>query len=341
MNDYERETKRAAGKRRASGLNTVLIVLIVLFGGLALGLGAALLYLNGRDSAPQDAAPAQIQTPAETGEESGTQRGETEEEARENGTVAGQEPSAPEGNGLEAPAAEPGTPEEPTAEELKSAYAAYLRLLEQEQMAIDAYYWQRGYYGWGDRSPENQARPVVLADFYGDGIPELLYLTEEQPDMIAGLRILTWERGQLRSLCSQSFDYMVAGGVRYYFFQLKESKELWVHISSGDESWTWSYSRFEESADGGLERQVLLRKDREPDYSGKDYAVIETFSQDGREVSAQAYEDALGALEGDTATILMLSAGCGDFAEAFAAREGCPAMTCEEAVAWLRLQLAG
>lgn len=332
MNDYEREAYRAAGESRVSKIKTLLIVLIVLLGGLVLGLSGALLYLHLRES-PSAQNDAALQLQAETPAEAAGESGEPGLEA------APQEPVPQDFDAAGTPTAETGIPEEASEEELRSAYEAYLELLERERPSIDRYYWQRGYYGWGELNQENLARPVVFADLNGDGIPELLYLTEEQPDMVAGLRIVTWEKGELRTLFSESWDYLVAGGVRYYFFQLKDSKELWVHRSSGDEFWTWSYGRFEETGDRTLERRVLLRKDREVEYSGSEYKELYKYAVDGQEATEQAYADALRDLEGKTETVLMFSSGCGDFAEGFAAREGCPAMTCEEAIAWLRLQL--
>ncbi len=331
MNDYERETYgAAAGKSRSSKTNTVLIVLIVLFGGLALGLSTALLYLHIKESPPaRNEASEQVGTETPALNTAGEQELETTQ----------QQPVMQDTDAAGTPTAGSEAPAEASEEELRSAYAAYLELLEREQPSIDRYYWQRGYFGWGDLNRENQARPVVFADLNGDGIPELLYLTEEQPDIVAGLRIVTWEEDGLRTLFSESWDYLVAGGVHYYLFQLKDSKALWAHLSSGDEFWTWSYGRFEETGDRTLERRVLLRKDREVEYSGSEYKELYKYAVDGQEATEQAYADALRDLEGKTETVLMLSSGCGDFAEGFAAREGCPAMTCEEAIAWLRLQL--
>lgn len=334
MNDYERETYgAAAGKSRSSKTNIVLIVLIVLFGGLALGLSTALLYLHIKES-PTARNEASEQVGTETPALNTAGAGEQELETTQ------QQPVMQDTDAAGMPTAGSEAPAEASEEELRSAYAAYLELLEREQPSIDRYYWQRGYYGWGDLNRENQARPVVFADLNGDGIPELLYLTEEQPDIVAGLRIVTWEEGGLRTLFSESWDYAVAGGVRYYFFQMKDSKALWAHLSYGDESWTWSYSRFEETADRTLKRHVLLREDQDVEYSGSKYKTVYKYVRDEQEVTEQVYADALRDLEGKTETVLMLSSGCGDFAEDFTAREGCPAMTCEEAIAWLRLQLA-
>ena len=103
--------------------------------------------------------------------------------------------------GESSPAAEPAAaaPEKPARED----WEAYLALLLQQREQINAYSWQKGYYGYGTQTEEQIARPVVFSDVYGDETPELIYVSLD-PSIPGGvctkLNIVTSENGRVRTL---------------------------------------------------------------------------------------------------------------------------------------------
>ena len=79
------------------------------------------------------------------------------------------ESTVPEETPTESPVATP-TPE--PAPDYSAAYAAYLNVLQENQRYINAYDWQKADLDVTEAS----LKPVALADVYGDGTPELLYM---------------------------------------------------------------------------------------------------------------------------------------------------------------------
>lgn len=220
------------------------------------------------------------------------------------------------------------------------AYQAYLALLEQERNDILRYTWQHGYYGYGVQTDEQVPRPVVFCDIRGDGVPEMLYVKGYQTEWDTTLNIVAWENGQLRTLFSDVWDVAVAGGFRYYLYQLRDEPTLYAFTSMGDEDWYYSYVAFPENAGGDLEQTELLREYTWPEYNDAGYGGMHyEYSEAGQPVSEDSYRSREAAILDGTGRILMFSAGCGDFAPAFVAEHGCPAMSCDEAIAWLRGQL--
>lgn len=236
------------------------------------------------------------------------------------------------------------------AENLSSAYRAYAELLEQEKEYIDLYTWQKGYYGSTREKPEytrdNEPKPVVLADIYGDELPELIYVSgyvsEEMPNACycTDLHIVTYRDGAAIELYCRSWDYNVAGGFHYCLFQRDTDKTLYAFESYGDDYWINEYVRFAEE-DGELVEKDDLKYDRHPDYDNivDGYLnSIDKYTLDDVEISENDYLSMQKELTDSTSTVLMYSSYISEDMSAFAALNGCPAMTCDEAIFYLQEQ---
>ena len=228
---------------------------------------------------------------------------------------------------------------EPAAPADTDALAAYLTLLEQERSRIEGYTWQMGYYGYGVRTPDQVPHPVVIRDVWGDDAPELIYVRKDS-EYAARMRILTWEDGQVRELYSAQCDVQVAGGERYYLYQLGDEKALHIYISTGDEWWSNTYYDFAPTAERTMERVKHLERISHPgEIVGNVLTFVNEYTLDGQTVTEDEFTARETQIQADTSCILLYNTGSGDFAKDYVAQNGCPAMTCEEAIAWLRDRL--
>ena len=220
------------------------------------------------------------------------------------------------------------------------AYQAYLAYLEERSEYIQEYCWQH----YGERPPEGfealKARPIVFCDICGDETPELIYL--EAPPRIweASLNIIAYDQGELKTLFSKLWDVSVDSGVTYYLFQTQGDKALYLYACypfGGSMKIYTNYAVLRENADGGLDPVILLHK-------FADYERPETTDPDDRieyAIGEQpcSMEDYLAAekeLVDSICSILMYSFLPSDQAEDFVMANGCPDLSYEEAVSFLR-----
>lgn len=222
------------------------------------------------------------------------------------------------------------------------AYEAYLELLVDKQAEIDSYDWQKGFFdGAEGYLDENMARPVALSDVTGDGIPELIYMEGVADEggfrICAALNIVTYEDGGIKTLHrSEGWDVNAGGGSSYCLFKELGDSALYVYENGGDESWIYSCSRFLENEYGELEKSEVCRREDTADYVDGDWAGVRNYLVSGETATEAEYLAAVENLKENTSEILMYSAYSGDFAEGFAAENGCPAMTCGESISYLK-----
>lgn len=171
-----------------------------------------------------------------------------------------------------------------TQEQSGSAFQAYRDLLQQNSAAIGRYDWQ-----YSDSSA-----PVTLADIYGDGTPELLYISADGGT--ARLNIYTYDGKKTVSLLSGSEGFSSLSDVNDAFFLYQKSgdKRLYLYIASDSDYGTFRNIRFDESA-GGL-RAVELA-------SGRLYPSQYTVG--GNTVSDSAYAEYEKELFSDISGILL------------------------------------
>lgn len=171
-----------------------------------------------------------------------------------------------------------------TQEQSGNAFQAYRDLLQQDSAAIGRYDWQ-----YSDSSA-----PVTLADIYGDGTPELLYISADGGT--ARLNIYTYDGKKTVSLLggSEGFSSLSDVNDAYFLYQKSGDKRLYLYIASDSDYGTFRNIRFDESA-GGL-RAVELA-------SGRLYPSQYTVG--GSTVSDSAYAEYEKELFSDISGILL------------------------------------
>ena len=123
------------------------------------------------------------------------------------------------------------------------AAAAYVGVLEEQRDLIETYVsW---YDGIRDLSP------VALADVWGDGTPELLFVASD-PDLPwsqSVLTIVTCQNGQAVTILQEDWDFFAGSGLRYTVF-LAEDGTLWADASYSTSHLVEDPRIFTENADG-------------------------------------------------------------------------------------------
>lgn len=239
----------------------------------------------------------------------------------------------------------------------REAYRAYLELLEREKAGIDNYIWQRGYTLFYDDDYElipltdaNRSRPVALCDVYGDDLPELIYVGDADEgqwndrgeyynDYDATLHIVTYRDGRLITLYEDVWDGWGDSWNSYHMFQISGSKDLYARYANGDLSFWDVIVRFSEDADGRLKESQVCQyySDDEADMILDGALVREDhyYAEEGHEISKEAYEALLQSLIDSTKSVWMFSI-LPNTVEPLVQKNGCPAMTADEAITYLK-----
>ena len=121
--------------------------------------------------------------------------------------------------------------------------AAYAGVLEEQRDLIETYI------SWYDGVAD--IRPVALADVWGDGTPELLFVAAD-PDLPwseSFLTVVTCQNGQAATLLQANWDFYAGSGLRYTVF-LAEDGTLWADASYSSSHLVEEPRAFTESADG-------------------------------------------------------------------------------------------
>ena len=241
------------------------------------------------------------------------------------------------------------SPQSGTAQALpkteRAAYRAYLDCLIENKTGIDNYIWQKGYTLMYDENEndvpltdENLSRPVALCDVYGDELPELIYVGDVEPgewnDSDAYLHIVTYLDGKLVTLYEHDWDGTGDLWNGYHLFRIDGSKTLYATESNGDLSfWDYVYC-FTEGADGMLHEEQVCLLYEEEDNDGVFY-----YGKKDQRISEAEYRSILQFLSENTTDVLMYSwIGIPEFRDSVE-QQGCIAMTCDEAIAYLEKQL--
>jgi len=209
---------------------------------------------------------------------------------------------------------------------------AYIQLLQNNKTYIDGYNWQKGYPGYSNMMSDPISRPVAIQDIYGDEIPEIIYIMQS-PDNLSGsdLHIVTFVNGRTEEIYKSGWHYQAAGENHYYLFQQYGDKGLYAYETSSDDFWMQQYYGF--SKEGSFDARKLYERYEETSYqTGEALVSCESL---GNPISEAEYNEADNNYHINTERILMYSANCGEFAEQYIAKNGCGAMTCDEAISYL------
>ena len=116
----------------------------------------------------------------------------------------------------------------------KAVYTAYLTLLKEKQKDIEAYTWQ-AYEEDKDGAPISvETKGIAIADVYGDGTPELLFIDAEENNgegaaIHANLHIYSFQDGKPVEIAKkENLDYQVGGGAVYDIFLTEKDKRLYL-----------------------------------------------------------------------------------------------------------------
>ena len=231
---------------------------------------------------------------------------------------------------MEAAAPEAGQEEKPQDGLVtKDVCRIYLELLKERQGAIERYDWQQ-------TGRDMPTRQVVLCDVCGDVVPELIWVeaTDDENVSASTLNVAGIRDGAAVILCSASWDIQAGGGFCYYLFQEKGAKTLYSFSACGEESWTQRYTAYVER-DGGLAADVLLESVISVDWESENNERITAYTREGAEVTSEEWIASVENLLSETGSVLMYNVYAGVFPEEFVAENGCPAMSCGEAIAFL------
>jgi len=223
------------------------------------------------------------------------------------------------------------------------AYYAYVDILNEKRDLINAYTWQKGHTGTGDYWINDEPKPVVIADVCGDDTPELIYIAggTDQSCYYADLHIATYRNGSVAELYNSAWDSVAGGGFYYYLFKSKTDKSLYAYKSYGDDYWINEYVLFAEE-NGQLVQKDVLKYDRHPDYDNivnGTLMSVDKYTSDNKEISESEYNKQKNKLCENTNSVLMYSANIPDDITSFIAKNGCAAMTCSEAILYLKNKL--
>ncbi len=233
----------------------------------------------------------------------------------------------------------------------RAAYTAYLEVLQNNKKGIDCYDWQKGYTLELDEetlevlplTEETCSRPVVLCDIYGDYIPELIYIGDAEPGYYDGrcytneswinLHILTYKNGKAVSIYEEDWYGWGDAALTYHLYQIRDSKELYIESAIGDVDFEDITYRLMEGRDGLLHKEAVCSHGWDEDdkvfYHGASGLSITEFQ----------YNEKIRSLQAKTTSVLMYSMWMDETTMSFIKKNGCPAMTCDEAISFLRSKL--
>lgn len=237
--------------------------------------------------------------------------------------------------------ARPAEPKDAGADTL-SAYGAYLDHLIDCRDSIDAYRWQKGIPDVSGSTDSSLTRSVVLTDITGDTVPELIYVegtaSSYGADDSAQLVIAGCRNGYLKILYTGLLDPRDNAFRTYYLFQEKGDPALHLYLKqsgSGEGPFHYEVLRFAPE-NGALRPEKLCAHGsfaQSEDAPQTDAAASVVRGSPASEAECQ---ETVRRCEQNLSAVLMISRECEPAAFSFTERNGCPAMSCEEAITWLR-----
>ncbi len=213
-----------------------------------------------------------------------------------------------------------------------AVYAAYLKEIQDNKDVISAYTWQNESYD-NDRLTYGTVYPIAMADVYGDGKPELIFMRASGTPsngsyFEANLVVDTYEDSEIRTLYDERLDIQVAGGTNFCIFTGMD-RSLYRYDGIGDEGWTFNYSRLNES-DGALRETDRIKQNTYPDDTYENWT--DTYFHNDSEISKDEYERIKKAYYDNLDRILLSGGNDDEVLFTYTERYGQVAMTYDEAV---------
>ncbi|MDO4804001.1 MAG: hypothetical protein Q4A32_04195 [Lachnospiraceae bacterium] len=229
----------------------------------------------------------------------------------------------------------------PEMSDYSEAYAAYLKVLQDNRDVIAAYAWQNESYE-NDRLTYGTVYPIALADVYGNEAPELIFMrgsgtSNDGHYFAANLVVCTCEDSMVKTLYDETLDVQVAGGTNFCVFRGKDGS-LYRYDGIGDEGWDYNYSCLKES-NGILSEADKIRQETYPDDSYENW--IDTYYHNDTEISKEDYEKIKSSYYDNLDRILLSGDNDDEVLIRIAQKNGMEALTYDEAVSELTELAAG
>ena len=197
---------------------------------------------------------------------------------------------------------------------------------------------------WIDQFSIYTNKVIVLSNVYGDEIPELIYITtlplEEDtaaygmPAWRPELHVVTFENETARELYVGDWgkSNMAGGYFFYYLFRMSGKPSLYLYKDTGDDGGRESYGRLDDAGDGTMTITTLF----EHKYPYEGSGLPDEYYKKGEPTSKEDYDSGILKAQTDTTAVLMYYFYSGNaFVDSYVAQNGCPAMTTDEAIAYL------
>ena len=208
-----------------------------------------------------------------------------------------------------------------SASQTAKAYKAYNDILSEKADDITSYNWQLNLAGLEDGT---ESRPVLFRDICGNEIPELILVrASDREKRTAMLEIYTFEKGAAKQIFSQEWNL----GLKYILYQNKDDKTLKVFTNEGYGGYLFEkFVSLEDSSGTLAERELAGRSTEKPES-----ALVDKFRVDGKEVTKEAYAEAMAKALEDIDEVLMYSEGTVSYVTDPIYEKGCPAQSLRDA----------
>ena len=246
-----------------------------------------------------------------------------------------------------APTAEPtpsdvgatSKPQNAAPDTVRNAYQAYIEVLERNRKFIQLYEEYPGVFdNTLDKTPDHTQRAVAFHDLNNDGIPELIYIRDQGSDENdIELNVLSFQHEEIITVYTNNVLAGDAGN--YFYFTLKDDPTIYVNFKDDavytDLTGTYSdlYSNEYYIMDNSwkdAEEKPFLSDSQE--YVASKGGFAHVYRENDKEIDRAAFEAKERALLDRMDCCLILGWMASQTME-------CNAMTCDEAIAWLKSQL--
>ncbi len=247
-----------------------------------------------------------------------------------------------------APTAEPtpsdvgatSKPQNAAPDTVRNAYQAYIEVLEKNRKFIQLYEeYPDVFDNTLDKTPDHTQRAVAFHDLNNDGIPELIYIRDQGSDENdIELNVLSFQHEEIITVYTNNVLAGDAGN--YFYFTLKDDPTIYVNFKDDAEytdlTGTYSdlysneYYIMDNSWKDAEEKPFLSDSE---EYVASKGGFAHVYRENDKEIDRAAFEAKERALLDRMDCCLILGWMASQTME-------CNAMTCDEAIAWLKNRLA-
>jgi RNA polymerase sigma factor (sigma-70 family) len=231
-------------------------------------------------------------------------------------------------------------PQNAAPDTVRNAYQAYIEVLEKNRKFIQLYEeYPDVFDNTLDKTPDHTQRAVAFHDLNNDGIPELIYIRDQGSDENdIELNVLSFQHEEIITVYTNNVLAGDAGN--YFYFTLKDDPTIYVNFKDDAEytdlTGTYSdlysneYYIMDNSWKDAEEKPFLSDSE---EYVASKGGFAHVYRENDKEIDRAAFEAKERALLDRMDCCLILGWMASQTME-------CNAMTCDEAIAWLKNRLA-